>query len=55
MITILKTGPVAMINLNYHGKRSEIRLIIFLKTAFFRARLGLFKTLLIFKIELKLA
>ena len=44
MITVLKTGADSMMNINHHGIRVELLYIIFLKSTFFRARLGLFKT-----------
>ena len=44
-----------MIDINHHGFWFELRVRAILNSAFFRARLGLFKTFLIFKIGLKLA
>ena len=55
MITVLKTGAETMININHHGFWVEVRVRVNLKSVFFRARLGLLKTFLIFKIGLKLA
>ena len=34
MINVLKTGAFAMMNLNHHGKRSKVKVIFFLKSAF---------------------